>query len=109
LNQINIIAATASPVAMMEPITMPAIAPTGKSLPFPICEGGDGIAVVELGPIAGVALTKPEADCVLLGVMVGIGPFAGFISLAYSDHEGFLYVECPESVAQPRLRNVPRP
>jgi len=60
LNQITIIAATASPVAMIEPITMPAIAPSGKALPFPICKGGDGIAVVELGPIAGVALTNLE-------------------------------------------------
>jgi len=64
LNQITVIAATASPTAMMEPITMPAIVPGDRALLF----------------------------FVLLGITVGIGPFAGFVSLAYSAHDGFLEV-----------------
>ena len=50
---------------MMEPITMPAIVPGDRALLF---------------------------FFVLLGITVGIGPLAGFVSLAYSAHEGFLEV-----------------
>jgi hypothetical protein len=57
---------------MMEPITMPAIAPADRALRF----------------------------VVLLGITVGIGPFAGLVSLAYSAHDGFLVVMCTEVSAQ---------
>jgi hypothetical protein len=96
LNQITIIAATASAMAMMEPIIIPAIAPAGRALLFTASVGGGGVGAVELG----AALTKSEGVSVLLGVVVGIGPFAGFVSLAYSAHDGFLMVEVPEYIAQ---------
>jgi hypothetical protein len=96
LNQITIIAATASAIAMMEPIIMPAIAPAGRALLFAASKGGSGVGAVELE----AALTKSEGVSVLLGVVVGIGPFAGFVSLAYSDHDGFLVVKDLEYFAQ---------
>jgi len=39
---------------------------------------------------------------VLLGVVMGIGPFAGLVSLAYSVHDGFLVVVVPEILLQSR-------
>jgi len=109
LNQITIIAATASATAMMEPITMPARAPTGRALLFPllfaISEGGSGVRVVELR----AALSEFEGVSVLSGDVMGIGPFAGLVSLAYSAHDGFLTVLYIETFAQSKLRKVPRP
>jgi hypothetical protein len=53
LYQITIITAIVSPIAMIEPITVPAIAPIGKALLFSIGEGGGGVGAVELGPCPG--------------------------------------------------------
>jgi hypothetical protein len=88
LNQITIITATASPTAMIELTTMPAIAPIGRVLHFSITESEVDVGAVELRPPSDVGLTNREIVSVLLGVMVGIGPFAGFVSLAYSANDG---------------------
>jgi len=109
LNHITIIATTASAIAIMEAITMPTIAPTDKALLSAICEGRNVVDAVVLGPMLEVALTNPKAISRLVGIIVGITTFAGFISLAYSAHEGFLFVASTQSVTQPRLKKVPRP
>ena len=77
---------------------MPAIAPPDRELFFAASAGESGAGAVELG----AALTKSEGVSVLLGVVVGIGPFAGFVSLAYSAHEGFLVVVLTEISPQSR-------
>jgi hypothetical protein len=74
LNQITIIAATASAITMMEPIIMPTIAPIGKVLLFPMGQGEGDNWAVELGLLLGVARTELEVVFVVLAVVVGIGP-----------------------------------
>jgi hypothetical protein len=72
LNQITIIAATASAITMMEPIIMPAIVPIGKVLLFPIGEGEGDNWAVELGLLLGVARTELEVVSVVFAVVVSI-------------------------------------
>ena len=101
MNQITIIAATASATAMMEPITIPARAPIGRALIFPLlCAIGEGSSVVAIK--LGRASSDFVGVSVLLGVVMGIGPFAGLVSLAYSVHDGFLVVVVPEILLQSR-------
>ena len=50
LNQITIIATTASAIAIMEAITMPTIAPTDKAL----------LSAISAGPNAGGSLDQPQ-------------------------------------------------
>lgn len=65
---------------------------------------------MELRPPSDVGLTNREIVSVLLGVMVGIRPFAGFVSLAYSTNDGFRRVEGVKLLfPQSSSRKVPRP
>lgn len=61
--------------AMMEPITIPAIAPIGRALLFPFTEGQIGVGVVKMRPPSRVGITKPKVVSILLRVMVDIRPF----------------------------------
>ncbi|KAF8543379.1 hypothetical protein BDD12DRAFT_820734 [Trichophaea hybrida] len=61
---------------------MPAIAPADKiSLVGWTTGVGDGL---------GVALIEGGGDCFGSRVIVGIGPFLGFVSSAYSANDGFV-------------------
>jgi hypothetical protein len=88
LNQITIIAAAASATAMMEPITIPARAPIGKALIFPLlCAIGEGSSVVAIK--LGRASSDFVGVSVLLGVVMGIGPFVGRFCLHTAPMMGF--------------------
>jgi hypothetical protein len=88
LNQITIIAAAASATAMMEPITIPARAPIGKALIFPLlCAIGEGSSVVAIK--LGRASSDFVGVSVLLGVVMGIGPFVGWFRLHTAPMMGF--------------------
>lgn len=85
LDRTTIIATTLSPITTIEPITMPAIAPTEGDV---LLLGGKGETMVVGGGLT-VARFEEATWLTVSGVLLGIGPFAGFVSSAYSIHDGF--------------------
>jgi hypothetical protein len=70
-------------IATIHPIAIPAMAPIGMLIPF-CCPSGKAVTI-------GFAELEVElsVDDALLVTVTGIGPFAGFVSVAYRYHEGF--------------------
>jgi len=102
LDRTTIIATIPSTIATIEPITMPAIAPAARPVFIPREGVGDIVEVVPV--VSGV-------DLPAFNVVVGIGPFSGFVSVAYNSHDGFKVVVriCLVPFTQSIDRKVPRP
>lgn len=83
LERTTIKPATPSTATRIHPIAIPAIAPAGKLVPFP--PGCSGTAVVW-------SEVTVEGGLWMLEVVVGMGPFAGFVSYWYKALEGLMMV-----------------
>jgi hypothetical protein len=83
LERTTIKPATPSTATRIHPIAIPAIAPAGKLVPFP--PGSPD-------PAVGSSEVMVEGDIWLPKVVVGMGPFAGFVSYWYKVLEGLMMV-----------------